>query len=87
MSDPAFLLESANGVDGAPCLRLAGPVTLVDAASDDPVLRAMGFEPVAHDVLAERCNLDSAALSARLLALELEGQVALLPGGAFQRLR
>ena len=54
--------------------------------TDDPVLTAMAFEPVSHDLLALRCGLDSAALSARLLELELEGRVELLPGGAYQRL-
>lgn len=57
-----------------------------DAETDDPVLRAMAFEPVSHDLLALRCGLDSAALSARMLGLELAGQVELLPGGAYQRL-
>lgn len=57
-----------------------------DQETDDPVLKAMAFEPVSHDLLALRCGLDSAALSARLLDLELAGRVELLPGGAYQRL-
>ena len=57
-----------------------------DAETNDPILQAMAFEPVNHDLLALRCGLDSAALSARMLDLELAGQVELLPGGAYQRL-
>ena len=52
----------------------------------DPVLQAMGFDPVSQDLLGARCGLDSATLSTRLLHLELQGHVALLPGGAYQRL-
>ena len=55
------------------------------AQSSDPVLRAMGFDPVLQDVLAARCGLGSAELAARLLGLELEGMVARLPDGAYQR--
>lgn len=54
--------------------------------SADPVLQAMGFDPVSHDLLGARCDIDSAALSAHLLTLELQGLVARLPGGAYQRL-
>ncbi|MBC7575614.1 MAG: DNA-protecting protein DprA [Herminiimonas sp.] len=57
------------------------------AETSDPVLLAMGFEPVSQDALAVRCAIDSAALSAQLLTLELQGHVELLPGGAYQRLR
>jgi DNA processing protein len=54
--------------------------------SQDPVLIAMGFDPVDHDTLALRCNMDSATLSGCLLKLELSGSIAMLPGGAYQRL-
>ena len=68
-------------------LGLASPTArIVDPVIDDPILEAMAFEPVSHDLLAQRCGLDSAALSARLLDLELAGRVELLPGGAYQRL-
>lgn len=51
----------------------------------DPVLRALGHEPATLDGLAARTGLDTAALQARLLELELSGQVARLPGARFQR--
>lgn len=51
----------------------------------DPVLRAMGHDPVGTDALCARTGLSPADLSARLLELELLGQVARLPGALFQR--
>jgi len=36
--------------------------------------------------LQARCGLDTAHLQAKLLELELSGQVARLPGGLFQRM-
>lgn len=52
----------------------------------DEVLQALGLDPVSLDALQARTGLDIARLQARLMALELEGQVARLPGGLLQRL-
>jgi DNA processing protein len=52
----------------------------------NPLLDAMGFDPVGLDALLARTGLDAATLQARLLELELDGAVARLPGGLFQRL-
>ena len=54
-------------------------------AGDDPVLRALGHDPISLDALIDRCGWSAAALSARLLDLELDGQIARLPGGLYQR--
>jgi DNA processing protein len=54
--------------------------------SEDVVLAALGFDPVGLDALAVRCGLDAAQLQTRLMLLELDGQVARLPGGLFQRM-
>ncbi|MBU0915953.1 DNA-processing protein DprA [Aquabacterium parvum] len=56
------------------------------ADAEDPVLRAMGHDPVGQDALSARTGLGPAELGARLLELELMGQVARLPGALFQRL-
>jgi DNA processing protein len=50
------------------------------------VLDALGHDPMALDALCERTGLAAAALSSMLLMLELEGMVAGLPGGRYQRL-
>jgi DNA processing protein len=52
----------------------------------DAVLEALGFDPVGLDALQARCGLDTASLQVALMTLELDGQVARLPGGLFQRL-
>ena len=57
----------------------------VDAPSDDPLLDALGHDPVTLDALLARTGESAAVLNARLLELELEGRVARLPGGLFQR--
>lgn len=51
----------------------------------DPLLAALGHDPVTLDALSARTGWSAAALSVRLLELELDGQVARLPGGLFQR--
>ena len=51
----------------------------------DPILAALGYDPVTLDALGARTGWPAAELSARLLELELEGQVARLPGQLFQR--
>lgn len=62
------------------------PEEAADATPMDPVLAALGYDPVNLDALCARTGYAPAALSARLLELELEGQVARLPGQLFQRL-
>ncbi|MEH3085631.1 MAG: DNA-processing protein DprA [Xylophilus ampelinus] len=55
------------------------------AADRDGLLPALDYDPVGLDALSARTGLDAAALQVRLLELELDGQVARLPGGLFQR--
>ena len=52
---------------------------------DDPLLHALGFAPITLDGLVERTGWAAAELNARLLELELAGQVSRLPGQFFQR--
>ncbi len=49
------------------------------------LLKALGFDPVSLDTLVARTGIGAAELQAHLLELELEGHVARLPGGLFQR--
>ncbi len=55
-------------------------------AVDDPILHQLGHDPCTLDELALRTGLPADVLSARLLALELAGAVATLPGNRVQRL-
>lgn len=54
--------------------------------AENSLLLAMGYDPVGLDALLARTGMDTAQLQAQLLTLELEGQVARLPGGLFQRM-
>ena len=56
------------------------------ASKEDPVLAALGHDPATLDALVARTGWPAAELNAKLLELELAGQVARLPGQLFQRL-
>lgn len=56
------------------------------ARAQDSLLAAMGHEPVSLDALVTITGLTVETLSAKLLALELEGRIAQLPGGRYQQL-
>ncbi len=95
--DGAQLVESPDDIleDLADWLGVAGTPTAAaeapaDAADIDPeherVLTLMGFDPVALDELLQRTGLTVEALSSILVLLELNGRVALLSHGRYQRL-
>ncbi|MDO9404118.1 MAG: DNA-processing protein DprA [Polaromonas sp.] len=60
-----------------------------EPAPDDPasnsLLAALGFDVCSLDALQARTGLPTPLLQARLLELELQGNIARLPGGRFQR--
>jgi len=55
-------------------------------AAADALLELMGPDPVALDTLVNLSGLTVDTLSAMLLSLELDGRIATLPGGLYQRL-
>jgi DNA processing protein len=61
-------------------------IPAVKETETDPILVALGGDPCDLDTLADRTGLPADALLARLLPLELDGRVATLPGGRYQRL-
>ncbi len=83
----AKLVESADDIleelQGQP--RLVPGDAPAPGVRDDPVLRALGHDPATLDTLCARTGWSAQELSARLLELELEDQVARLPGGLYQR--
>ena len=83
----AKLVESADDVLGELDWKARPPAAaLPDGESiHDPLLDALGHDPATLDALGARTGLGAADLNARLLELELDGQVARLPGGLFQR--
>ena len=86
----AKLVETAQDVLEELRLPAAGQAPESDAPppvapTHQEVLDALGFDPLGLDALVARTGLPAATLQVRLLELELEGQVARLPGGMFQR--
>ncbi|HSH91676.1 MAG TPA: DNA-processing protein DprA [Ramlibacter sp.] len=51
----------------------------------DSLLHALGFDPASLDALVARTGIAPALLQGQLLELELQGAVARLPGGLYQR--
>ena len=93
----AKLVESVNDIlEELPALRSAGGASAglfgnegdgnaESATPENPLLEAIGFDPVSLDALSARTGWSAAALQAKMLELELDGHVARLPGGLFQR--
>ncbi|MEO6852954.1 MAG: DNA-processing protein DprA [Rhodoferax sp.] len=74
-STPDFIashadVASANGQNG----------------TENPLLTALGYDPVGLDALVARTGISASQLQVQLLELELDNQVARLPGGLFQRI-
>lgn len=88
----AKLVESVNDVFEELRFGVATPEAArsssdpeADAANEPALLRELGFDPVSFDVLCARTGYSAADLQAKLLELELDGSIARLPGGLFQR--
>lgn len=56
------------------------------AAAESGLLGHMGHDPVDVDALCTRAGMSAEQVSSELLRLELDGRVAALPGGLYQRL-
>ena len=57
------------------------------AAEENSLLAIMGYDPIHPDLLAEKCKLATDEIYAQLTELELDGVVAAMPGGRFQRIK
>lgn len=87
----AKLVECADDVlaelSGFRRIGAASTQAATDAvASTHPLLGVMGHDPVDVDSLCARAGLSADQVAAELLRLELDGRVAALPGGLYQRL-
>lgn len=85
------VLEEINlGPAAPPHARLPAPPTASDqsefADPADPLLAALGYDPVTLDALCERSGQPPEAVASRLLELELAGHAERLPGNLFRRL-
>ena len=57
----------------------------VTVVEPDDLVKSLGYDPVSLDALVARTGWDAATLQVRLMELELDDQVARLPGGLYQR--
>jgi DNA processing protein len=58
-----------------------------ELGAGNELLEKMGFDPCDIDELISRSGLPTEVVSATLLQLELDGKIAGLPGGLYQRIR
>ena len=88
--DGAKLVEGADDVlEELGWGRGAAPAPAAAPKASDAesrLLATMGHDPVDGDTLLQRSGLTTEVLSAMLLTMELDGRVARLPGGRFQRI-
>ena len=75
----------ATTVPGLPHEGVNAPGAAASDETEDPVLAALGYDPLGLDALIARTGMDASTLQVALLELELDGRVARLPGGLFQR--
>lgn len=80
----AKLVESAQDILEE--LGFTSRTVKVGVITEHPLLTQLGFDAVDIDTLAQRSGLTIAELSAILLQLELDGAIATLPGGLYQRI-
>lgn len=82
------VLEELQGLKLAPAKAEQAQEAIRSKAStpDNPLLQALGHDPMTLESLSDRTGWDAAHLQAQLMELELDGLVARLPGGLYQRL-
>jgi DNA processing protein len=80
------ILEELPASTLLPALIHSPKQAIDETTANDGLLRVLGFDPVSLDALQARTGLPTPQLQARLMSLELEGAIARLPGGQFQRI-
>jgi len=83
----AKLVESAQDVLEELGIAARPPEGATDVGAGHDLLEKMGFDPCDIDEIIARSGLPVESVSATLLRLELDGKIASLPGGLFQRVR
>lgn len=83
----AKLVESAEDVLEELGIAARAPRGPEESGAGNELLEKMGFDPCDIDDLIARSGLPVETISAALLELELDGKIAALPGGLYQRVR
>ena len=79
------VLEELQGIK-QPLVQINKRQPAIKKEVEHPLLAALGYDPMSLDALMNRTGWDAAHLQAQLMELELDGQIARLPGGMYQRL-
>jgi len=82
----AKLVESARDILEELGQTIPVSITGSENPPQHPLFMHLGFDPLDAESLAQRSGLTIAELSAILLQLELDGHIASLPGGLYQRI-
>jgi len=82
------VLSELGGVPEAPALAQRPAQAGMPKQAEVPfLLDQMGFDPIDIDSLCARIGRSAQQVTAELLRLELEGRIASLPGGLYQRVQ
>ena len=84
----ADILDELQGINMpvSPTPQAQAAIKTKVSEQEPELLRALGHDPMPLDTLMARTGWDAAHLQAQLMELELDGMVARLPGGLFQRI-
>ncbi|MBL8514281.1 MAG: DNA-protecting protein DprA [Betaproteobacteria bacterium] len=83
--DDASDILSELGLSSGSSAKPSVPAKSEAQEDADPLLTAMGYDPVTVDAIAERSRQDASSILAKLTRWEIEGAVVSLPGGKYQR--
>lgn len=83
VDDARDILDELGLAIAADIAAAAAPIPTAETAR---LLDCIGFDPCDMDTLASRSGLTAERLYAILLQMELDGRIASLPGGRFQRI-
>ena len=81
----ADVLEELQGIK-QPVAPTHKAQAAINTEAKNPLIQALGHDPMTLETLSERTGWDAAQLQAQLMELELDGLVARLPGGFYQRI-
>ena len=82
------ILHELQGINTQKAEQNQAPSAIKNDVTKDehPLLKALGYEPMSLETLSANTGWDAAHLQAQLMELELDGVVARLPGGLYQRI-
>ena len=81
----ADVLEELQGIK-QPVAPTHKAQAAINTEAKNPLIQALGHDPMTLETLSERTGWDAAQLQAQLMELELDGLVARLPGGFYQHI-